>query len=226
MNTTGNESADRAAVTVMIVDDHTVVREGLRVFLSSIADIDVVGDADSGVRALQDLSKMAALEHLPDVVLMDVSMPSLDGIETTARIRADYPSVQVIVLTSYGGSLRVQAALTAGAAGYVLKDAVAQEIATAVRAAAAGGVYIDPKVGRALAQSMVTGTPMVELTPREREVLALVARGKSNDGIAAALHISERTARTHVSHILSKLGLESRVQAALWGLKNGLATLD
>jgi DNA-binding NarL/FixJ family response regulator len=212
-------------ITVLVVDDHAVVRKGLRSFLDVVPGIQVVGEAENGRDAIDRLGRMAAFEGVPDVVLMDIAMPVLDGIEATLQIRSLHPSVRVVTLTSYSDTQRVHAALEAGAAGYVLKDADSDEIAIAIRAAARDEVHLDASVARSLAKSMTSGHFSGELTRREREVLVLVAEGKSNQDIADALFISERTARTHVSHVIGKLGLESRVQAALWAVRQGLVSL-
>ena len=224
MNEPSGGHAD-AEISVLVVDDHAVVRSGLRMFLGAVPGITVVGEAADGRQALDELGRMAAFERLPDVVLMDLMMPRLPGLEAIAEVRSSYPSVRVVALTSYGDTHRVHAALEAGAAGYVLKDADSDEVAAAVRAAARDEVHLDPAVARTLARSMSVRLPVGELTSREREVLVLVAQGKSNQDIADTLVISERTARTHVSHVIGKLGLESRVQAALWAIRNGLVTL-
>jgi DNA-binding NarL/FixJ family response regulator len=211
-------------ITVMLVDDHEVVRRGLRGFLAAVPGIRVSAEAQDGQAALNQLHRLTAFERLPDVILMDLMMPKLGGIDAIAAIRSAYPSVRVVALTSYSDVLRVHAALEAGASGYVLKDADPDEVATAIRAAVRGEVHLDAAVGRALAKSMSIHYPVRALSTREREVLVLVAQGKSNQEIAHVLVISERTARTHVSHVLGKLGLESRVQAALWAIRNGLVT--
>ncbi|MCU1631310.1 MAG: response regulator containing a CheY-like receiver domain protein and an DNA-binding domain [Pseudonocardia sp.] len=209
-------------IRVLVVDDHEVVRSGLRMFLGTQTDIEVVGEAPDGASALAELAALHDAGTPPDVVLMDLMMPGPDGIATIARIRELHPAVRSVVLTSYAESQRVLAALDAGAAGYLLKDADAREVATAVRAARRDEVQLDPAVARVLARSMKEPVPMTDLTGREREVLALIAAGCSNREIGDRLEISERTARTHVSHVLGKLGLASRVQAALWAIKVGL----
>lgn len=215
-------------ITVLLVDDHAVVRRGLRSFLEVVPGISVIGDVGDGQDALDHLARMAAYRHrLPDVVLMDLMMPRLGGIDAIAAVRAAHPGVKIVALTSYNDTERAKAALEAGASGYVLKDADSDEIATAIRAAARDEVHLDAKIARALARSLgAASRPAHDLTAREREVLVLVAAGKSNQDIADALVISERTARTHVSHVIGKLGLESRVQAALWAIRNGLVTID
>ena len=161
---------------------------------------------------------------LPGLVVLDILMPRLDGVGATRLVRQQYPGVAVVALTSFSEAERVHAALEAGAAGYLLKDAEADELAAAIRAAYRGEVHLDPAVARKLTQSLVAPAHTISaLTAREREVLVLVAKGQSNHEIADALLISERTARTHVSNILSKLGLPSRTQAALWAVREGLA---
>jgi DNA-binding NarL/FixJ family response regulator len=217
---------DRQAIQVFLVDDHAVVRSGMRAFLGMLSDIEVLGEAADGQAALDELAVHARSGTLPDVVLMDLLMPRLDGVAATAAIKQRYPDVQVIALTSFSEAERVYAALEAGAAGYLLKDAEADELAAAIRAARDGEVHLDPVVARKLAQLLATPAHSTStLTSREREVLVLVARGYSNREIADDLSISERTARTHVSNVLVKLGLTSRTQAALWAIREGLAPL-
>jgi DNA-binding NarL/FixJ family response regulator len=211
-------------IRVFLVDDHAVVRRGMRAFLDMLDDIDVLGEAADGQAALDELAVLAARDDLPDVVLMDLLMPRLDGIAATTAIKQRYPGTEVVALTSFSESERVHVALAAGAAGYLLKDAEADEVAAAVRAAHRGEIHLDPAVARKLTQSLVAPSrTATALTPREREILVLVAQGKSNRDIADTLVISERTARTHVSNVLTKLGLASRTQAALWAVREGLA---
>jgi DNA-binding NarL/FixJ family response regulator len=210
-------------IRVLLVDDHAVVRRGMRAFMDMLDDIKVVGEAGDGQSAIDELPELAARDELPDVVIMDLLMPRLDGVAATKIIKERYPGVEVVALTSFSEAERVHVALEAGAAGYLLKDAEADQVAAAVRAAYRGEVHLDPAVARQLTRTLVApqGTATA-LTPREREILVLVAQGKSNRDIADALVISERTARTHVSHVLSKLGLTSRTQAALWAVREGL----
>jgi DNA-binding NarL/FixJ family response regulator len=211
---------------VLVVDDHRMVREGLRSYLELIDDITMVGDASDGRSALDWLARAKAHGGLPDVVLMDLLMEPMGGIEATAAIKERYPGVEVVAVTSFVEEDKVHAALEAGASGYLLKDAEADEVVAAVRAAQRGEVHLDPAVTRQLTASLRRGPsadPKALLTAREREILLLVAQGKANKEIAAALVISERTARTHVSNILAKLGLSSRTQAALWAVREGLA---
>jgi DNA-binding NarL/FixJ family response regulator len=212
-------------IRVLVVDDHAVVRRGLLAFLDSEPDLEVVGDADGGTRALDLLVRLDSEGRRPDVVVMDLQMAPLDGIESTRRIRARYDDVEVVALTSFAEKERVQAALEAGASGYLLKDADPDEVAAAIRAAHRGGLQLDPAVARQLMSSLRAAPQndsTAELTARELEVLRLVGAGRANKEIAAELSISERTARTHVSNILGKLGLGSRTQAALWAVREGL----
>ena len=212
------------AIRVLVVDDHAVVRRGLRAFLDTEDDVDVVGDADGGLTALEELARLDGDGRRPDVVLMDLQMEPVDGIETTRMIRERYADVEVVALTSFGDERRVHAALEAGASGYLLKDAEPDEVAGAVRAAHRGELQLDPAVARRLMAAIrPTGRGGAShLTPRELEVLRLVGDGKPNKEIAAQLGISEPTARRHVSNILAKLGLSSRTQAALWAVREGL----
>jgi DNA-binding NarL/FixJ family response regulator len=210
-------------IRVLVVDDHEIVRRGLRAFLGSEPDIEVVGEAGGGAQAL-DL--LASMELRPDVVVMDLQMAPVDGIQSIRQVRARYHDVEVVALTSFAEEERVHAALDAGASGYVLKDSDADDVAAAVRAAHRGELQIDPAVARRLMSSLHGPRhrdPISELTSRELDVLRLVAAGKPNKQIAAELAIGERTARTHVSRILRKLGLSSRTQAALWAVREGLA---
>lgn len=212
-------------IRVFLVDDHAVVRRGIRAFFDMLDDIEVLGEAADGQAALNELAVMAHHDDLPDVVLMDLMMPRLDGIAATAAIKQRHPGVEVVALTSFSEAERVHVALEAGAAGYLLKDAEADEVGAAVRAAYRGEVHLDPAVARKLTQSLVAPQhTAAALTPREREILVLVAQGKSNRELAGILMISERTARTHVSNVLTKLGLASRTQAALWAIREGLVS--
>jgi DNA-binding NarL/FixJ family response regulator len=213
------------AVRVFVVDDHTVVRRGLRAFLDVVDDMEVVGEAADGQEALDGIAALVAADRPPDVALMDLVMPGMDGVTATAVITRRHPEMEVVAMTSFAEADLVHGALEAGAAGYVLKDAEADEVAAAIRAARRGEVHLDPAIAKQLTRSLVA--PKVQtvssLTDREREVLILVAQGLSNQQIADSLVISERTARTHVSNILSKLGVASRTQAALWAIREGIA---
>jgi DNA-binding NarL/FixJ family response regulator len=191
------------ALRVLVVDDHAVVRRGVIAYLEVLDDVEVAGEAADGAGALDVLTELAAHGPLPDVVLMDLQMPGMDGVAATAEIGRRFPSVRVVVLTSFGEIERVHAALHEGAAGYLLKDAGPGEIVAALQAAARGEVYLDAAVARRLAQEIrAPRTGLRALTAREREILRLVAEGRSNKEIAAKLVISERTARTHVSNLL------------------------
>ena len=216
------EAEAPAQIRVLLVDDHAVVRRGLKGFFELLDDIVIVGEAEDGAQAVQLVE-----EHQPDVVLMDLLMPVMDGIAATAEIKQRFPDVEVVALTSFIEEERVTAALEAGATGYLLKDADADDVAVAVRRAHAGEVHLDPQVARLLARRIRNrrdDEPAREpLTEREREVLSLVAKGHSNKEIAALLDITERTARTHVSNILGKLDLASRTQAALWAIEHKVA---
>ena len=216
-------------ISVLVVDDHEVVRRGLLAFLASEPDFDVVGDAGGGGQALDLLARLDAEGRRPDVVLMDLQMEPIDGIESTRQVRARYDDVEVVALTSFAEEERVHAALEAGASGYLLKDSDADEVAAAVRAAHRGELQLDPAIAQRLMTSLRAKPrhdPAEELTPRELDVMRLVGAGRSNKEIAAALQISERTARTHVSNILGKLGLSSRTQAALWAVREGVVAVD
>jgi len=213
------------AIGVLVVDDHDVVRRGLLAFLDSEPDIDVLGAAGGWAQARELLEAMESTGRRPDVIVMDLQMAPIDGIESTRRVRALYDDIQVVALTSFAEEERVHAALQAGASGYVLKGSDADAVATAIRAAHRGDVQLDAGVARPLMTSLRDGSqtdPIAELTSRELDVLRLVAAGKPNKQIASELVISERTARTHVSRILRKLRLSSRTQAALWAVSEGL----
>jgi DNA-binding NarL/FixJ family response regulator len=212
-------------IRVVIVDDHAVVRRGLSTFFESEPDLEVVGAAEGGEQALELLDELESEGRRPEVVVMDLQMRPVDGIESTRRIRARYSDVEVVVLTSYADDELVRAAIEAGASGYLLKDADADEVAAAVRAANRGELLLDPGVARRLLSSLGPAShdeATTELTARELDVLRLVGAGRANKEIAARLDISERTARTHVSNILGKLGVTSRTQAALWAVREGL----
>ena len=212
-------------IRVLLVDDHGVVRKGLRGFFELLDDIEVVGEAEDGQEAVD-----AAARLRPDVVLMDLLMPRMDGLTAIAEIKRAQPEVEIVAVTSFIEEEKVTTALEAGASGYLLKDAEADEVASAVRAAHAGEVHLDPAVARLLAKRMRERKTQPEsaeqLTDREMEVLAQLGKGASNKEIAHSLSITERTARTHVSNILGKLGLASRTQAALYAVEHKLIASD
>ena len=220
-------AADDDKIRVLVVDDHAVVRRGLLAFLEGESDLDVVGDAEGGTEALDLLARLDAEGMRPDVVLMDLQMRPVDGIESTRMVRARYDDVEVVALTSFGEPERVQRALEAGASGYLLKDADADEVASAIRAAYRGELLLDAAVARGLMSTLQVGTrSAAALTSRELDVVALVGEGRANKEIARQLGIGERTARTHVSNVLHKLGLTSRTQLALWAVGERLVSLE
>jgi DNA-binding NarL/FixJ family response regulator len=209
-------------IRVMIVDDHAVVREGLRTFLQLQDGIEVVGEASDGRAAIETAPGLE-----PDVILMDLVMPRLDGVKAMRVLRDRVPDSRVIVLTSFLDDERLMPAVQAGAAGYLLKDVEPAELARAVRAAHAGEALIDPTVAarllRTLSEPGATASADGEqLTRREREVLGLIAAGRSNKRIARELEIAEKTVKTHVGHVLAKLGVSDRTQAALLAVQRGL----
>ncbi len=209
-------------ITILIADDHAVVREGLRAFLELQDGLVVVGEAADGEQAVAQAQRLR-----PDVILMDLVMPRLDGVEAMRELREQLPEARVVVLTSFLEDERLLPAIRAGAAGYLLKNAEPSELARAIRAAHAGDAVIDPTVAARLVTALgdqrtadpdATGT----LTRREREVLGLIAHGRSNKRIALELGISEKTVKTHVGHLLAKLGVTDRTQAALLAVRRGL----
>jgi len=213
-------ASEAQPIRVLIVDDHGVVREGLRAYLELEPDIQVVGEARDGTEAVR-----RALELSPDVVLMDLVMPNMDGVDATTRIKEQQPAVHVIVLTSFLEDDRVVPAIKAGATSYLLKDVAASDLARAIRGARAGQAQLHPEVARRLMQQVTAPRKPdagAQLTEREREVLRLLAEGRSNKEIARALVVSERTVKGHVSNILGKLGLQDRTQAALYAVRHGL----
>jgi two-component system, NarL family, response regulator LiaR len=205
-------------IRVLIVDDHTVVREGLRTFLELQDGIEVAGEAGDGEEAVREAERLR-----PDVVLMDIVMPRLDGIAAMRELRERAPATRVVVLTSFLDDERLLPAVRAGAAGYLLKNVQPRELARAVRLAAEGEALIDPAVAARLVDSLVDdrGGDQPELTPREQEVLDLIARGFANKRIALELGIAEKTVKTHVGHVLAKLGVSDRTQAALYAARLG-----
>jgi DNA-binding NarL/FixJ family response regulator len=208
-------------IRVFIVDDHSIVRHGLTAYLSVAGDIEVVGEAADGSEAVASIIELTESGRGPDVALVDLVIPGLDGVAVAQALRLLPEPPRVMILSSFGDVEHLRAALRAGVSGYVLKSASAEEIAEAVREVSSGRLHLDAALSASLTEAVGPSGIAVSLTGREREVLALVVKGKSNKDIAAALVISERTARTHVSHLLGKLGLESRMQLAIWANANG-----
>lgn len=208
---------------VLIVDDHAVARRGIWAYLEVLEDIEAIGQAVDGQDALEQLAELDTFGKLPDVVLLDLMMPRMDGMTAMQEIRRKHPDVKVVVLTSFGEMERMNTMMQLGASGYLLKDAGALDVAAAIRAAARDEVFIDTSMAKKFTQQMsAPSVGISSLTERERAVLRLVATGKSNREIAKELFISERTARTHVSNMLGKLNLTSRTQAALLAVNAGL----
>jgi NarL family two-component system response regulator LiaR len=212
-------------IRVLIADDHAIVRKGVRALLSTERDIQVVGESSDGVEVVAQAKALR-----PDVILMDLVMPKLDGIEATRQIAAQQPEVRVLVLTSFAADDKVFPAIKAGALGYLLKDSGPEELVKAIRQVHRGEPSLEPTIARKMLTELshppkapVTADP---LTQRELDVLRLVAQGKNNKEIGEQLAISEMTVRTHMSNILSKLHLASRTQAALYALREGIASLD
>lgn len=209
-------------VRILIADDHSVVRQGLRMFLGLDPELEVVGEATNGAEAVVQAHALR-----PDVVLMDVLMPGMDGVTATGKIRAELPDTEVIALTSVLDDGTVVGAVKAGAIGYLLKDTQADELCRAIKAAAAGQVQLSPQAAARLVREVrLPEAPPASLTNRETDVLRLLAQGKANKEIAASLAIGEKTVKTHVSAILGKLGVQSRTQAALYAAQSGLVSFD
>jgi DNA-binding NarL/FixJ family response regulator len=209
------------SIRVLIVDDHSVVRQGLRMFLELEPDIELVGEASNGLEALE-----LTRQFKPDVVLMDLLMPKMDGVSATEIIRQELPPTQVIALTSVLEDQAIFDAIRVGAISYLLKDTESEKLCDAIRAAAAGEVRLSPEVAARLMREISAPESPETLTDRETEVLRVLARGLSNSEIAEELFVTESTVKTHVSSILAKLNLSSRTQAALYALKIGLISLD
>ena len=207
------------AIRIVIADDHSVVRRGLRMFLAMDPELVVVGEAADGEEAVH-LARLL----LPDIVLMDLLMPVMDGITATAIIRSELPDTEVLALTSVLEDASVVGAVRAGAIGYLLKDTDADALCRAIKAAAAGQVQLTPQAAARLMQAVSAPESPEALTERETEVLRLIAQGKANKEIARSLSISEKTVKVHVSNILSKLGVQSRTQATLYAIRTGLVS--
>lgn len=223
-------------IRVLLVDDQRLMREGMRILLSLEQDVVVVGEAGNGLEALR-----AALALRPDVILMDIRMPGMNGVDATREIRRALPGARVLILTTYDDDELVMDALLEGAAGYLTKDLPAEEIADAIRKVQTGGVVMAPPIAAKVVAELSRRTPpsqqpgpqpggenqqalqaLSQLTEREREVLRLLGQGYSNKEIAEALYITEGTAKNHVSSVIDKLGLRDRTQAALWAVRHGL----
>ena len=219
----GDESQDSEprTIRVLLVDDHTVVRQGLRMVMNLEDDLEVVGEAADGREAVQEAARL-----VPDVVLMDLLMPRMNGVEATRAIKAAQPEIEVVALTSVLEDRLVIDAVEAGAAGYLLKETGPDALFEAIRAARRGEVRLDPRAQKRLVREVRTPTMRESLTARETDTLRLVAKGMANKQIANELGVSEVTVKTHVSSVLSKLDLTSRTQAALFALKEGLTGLD
>lgn len=198
-------------IRVLLVDDHRLVRVGLTSLLGTAADVDVVGEAADGAQALE---QVAATN--PDVVLMDLSMPVMDGVAATRALRADHPDTRVVVLSSFSDRSRVRDAIAAGATGYVLKDCTPDELLAAVRSAAAGHAPLDPRVAGALLPGRDAASPAEQLSERERQVLRLAGTGLANKQIGRELGISERTVKVHLGNVFRRIGVADRTSAALW----------
>lgn len=208
------------AIRVLIVDDHKVVRQGLRLFLRVDPDIEIVGEAANGAEAVERARQLA-----PDVVLMDILMPVMDGIAATAAIRKEHPEIEVLGLTSILEDSAVVEIMRAGAIGYLLKDLDGDDLCRAIRAAAAGQVQLAPEAFARLMRELRPPEQIEILTEREQDVLRLLGQGQSNKQIARSLHLREETVKTHVSKILHKLGVQSRTQAVLYAMRNGLMSI-
>ena len=205
------------SIRVMVVDDHAVVRAGLEQLLASFPDVEVVGSAGGGAEAVE-----LSAEHEPDVVLMDLSMPEVDGIEATRRIAEPTPATRVVIFTSFSERDRILSAIDAGAIGYLLKDAEPEEIHRGLQAAARGESPLAAKAAQAVVAARIESRPVRELTDREREVLVLVATGLANKQIARRLGITEKTVKAHLTRLFQRLGVTDRTQAALWAERHGL----
>jgi DNA-binding NarL/FixJ family response regulator len=212
---------ERRRIRVLVADDHDIVRAGLDGLLAGVPDIEVVGVAADGQQAVE----MAAVRK-PDVVLMDIKMPRVDGIEATRRITRRGTATSVLVLTSFSEHARVTEALDSGAIGYLLKDSEPEELIAGIRAAAGGASPLAPRVARRFVRERHGGTAATELTEREREILELVAAGVANKQIALRLGISAKTVKTHLTHIFRHIGVSDRLQAARWAQRHGVGAAD
>ena len=214
-------------IRVMIVDDHEVVRIGLRSLLQRVEDLEVVGEAGSAEESIRKVDTLASQGTPPDVIVMDVRMPGGSGIDACRAIRAKYPAIKVIMLTSYTDDEAVYASVMAGAAGYVLKQVGSDDLVKAIRTVHAGGALLDPATSQRVLERMRSKDPLGDLpeplTEQERRLLELIAEGKTNKEIAQEVFLSEKTVRNYVSNILAKLGLSNRAEAAAFAVRHGLA---
>jgi two-component system, NarL family, response regulator LiaR len=208
-------------IRILIVDDHSVVREGLRIFLGRDSELEIVDEAADGAEAIEKARRLR-----PDVVLMDLLIPVIDGISATSIIRRESPETRVIALTSVLDSALVTGSIRAGAVGYLLKDAQANELRTVIKAVAAGQVQLSPQVSSYLLRELQEPVKPTTLTDREAQVLSLLAQGKSNKEIASYLQIAEDTVKSHIRHILTKLGVQSRTQAVILAIRQGLVASE
>jgi DNA-binding NarL/FixJ family response regulator len=205
-------------IRVVLADDHGIIRDGLGRLISALEDVELIGVAADGAEAVEQCRRLT-----PDVVLMDLDMPVLDGIEATRRIVAEHPATAVLVLTAFSDRRRITGALEAGARGYLLKDLDAEHVADGIRAAARGGSPLDPRAARTIIEARTTPDPLAGLSEREREVLSLLVEGLPNKLIARRLGISEKTVKSHLTRIFRALGVSDRTQAALWAERHGIA---
>lgn len=216
---------NKKPIRILIVDDHIVVRKGIRALLATEAGLDVIGEAENGSQAVEMYSELT-----PDLLLLDLLMPKMTGIQAIKKIREKHPDAKILVLTSFAADDQVFPAIKAGALGYLLKDTDPEDLVTAINQVYQGESFLSPAIARKVLEEVFqsSGKPLSPdpLTKREIEVLQVLAKGKSNRDIASFLSISETTVRTHVSNILSKLHLASRTEAALYALKEGVAVLD
>lgn len=227
MNSANLEAGGAGApIRILLVDDHAVVRQGLRFFLEPDDGLAIVGEARDGEEALAQVAALTAAGGAPLVVLMDLLMPVMDGVAATREIKSRYPEVEILAITSVLEDRLVAGAVQAGAMGYLLKDTDAEGLVEAIYAAARGEVRLHPEAAKRLLRSVRTSDMREALTARETDILRHIGRGRSNKEIAAELGLSELTVKTHVSRLLSKLNLASRTQAALFALKEGLVSLE
>lgn len=214
-------------IRVMIVDDHEVVRIGLKSLLARVEDFEVVGEAGSAEETMRTIDELAAAGRTPDVVVMDVRMPGGSGVDACRQVRAKYPGIKVIMLTSYTDDEAIFASVMAGASGYVLKQVGSEDLIKAIRTVHAGGSLLDPSTTQRVLERMRMRDPLGDLpeplTEQERRLLSLIAEGKTNKEIAAIVYLSEKTVRNYVSNILAKLGLSNRAEAAAFAVRHGLA---